>query len=158
MTKQQGFSLIELVMVIIILGILAATAIPRFFSQSAYDERFFYEDVMAGLRHSHKLAMSTGCKVQFDVNANGFVLQQDANCFNAASAADFSIDVIRPGEGDDYSVSSRPAGSAWSSTTPPLIFTARGQVTNSGGSILTQTTLNAAGRTITIDGHTGYIR
>lgn len=30
MTKQQGFTLIELVIVIIILGVLAATAIPRF--------------------------------------------------------------------------------------------------------------------------------
>lgn len=30
MNKQQGFTLIELVMVIVILGILAATAIPKF--------------------------------------------------------------------------------------------------------------------------------
>ncbi|GLQ33507.1 pilus assembly FimT family protein [Litoribrevibacter albus] len=158
MTQSKGFTLIELVMVIIILGILAATAIPRFFSKSAYDERFFYEDVMAGLRHSHKLAMSTGCGVQFDVEANGFVLQQDENCFNSASAANYSASVIRPGEGDAYTINTRPSGSNWSSNNDPLIFNARGQVTNLGGTVLSSTTLNVAGRTITVDGHTGYIR
>lgn len=155
---NKGFSLIELVMVIIILGILAATAIPRFASQSAYDERFFYEDVLAGLRYSHKLAMTSGCRVEFDRTANGFELQHDNNCFNAASAADFSLDVYRPGEGVGYSIDSWSGDTSWTSDDNPLIFTPRGQVTDTGGSVLNSTTLSAGGRSIIIDGQTGFIR
>lgn len=47
--KQQGFSLIELVIVIVILGLLAATAIPRFLNITDEAEAASVDAVSGGL-------------------------------------------------------------------------------------------------------------
>jgi MSHA pilin protein MshB len=47
--KQQGFSLIELVIVIVILGLLAATAIPRFLNVTDDAENASVDGVAGGL-------------------------------------------------------------------------------------------------------------
>lgn len=158
-SNQSGFTLVELVMVIIILGILAATAIPRFFDRSVTDERFFYEDTLAALRYAHKLAFSSGCAVQFEFETTGFALHQnDASCFNAASAANYALDVYRPGDTEPYEVNNLPDGVFFSSTSDPLIFNAEGQVTSDGASVITTTTVTIGDRTILVEGETGFVR
>jgi len=50
--------MVELITVMIIVGILAAVAMPKFFSRSDYDGREFYDQVKATLRYAQKAAVA----------------------------------------------------------------------------------------------------
>ncbi|QYK05726.1 type II secretion system protein [Shewanella zhangzhouensis] len=58
MKKQQGFTLIELVVVIIILGILAVTAAPKFINLQADARKSTVEGVKAALQGANTLIYS----------------------------------------------------------------------------------------------------
>jgi MSHA pilin protein MshC len=56
--KQTGFTLIELVVVIVILGLLAVAMIPRFLAPSNFESRSTSDTLISALRQAQQLAMS----------------------------------------------------------------------------------------------------
>lgn len=55
----RGFSLIELVVTMIIVGVLAVSVLPRWWGNSGFDERTFRDRVVAALRYAQKSAIAT---------------------------------------------------------------------------------------------------
>ena len=70
MIKQLGFTIVELIMVIVILGIISAVALPRFFDRKNFDERFYFEEALSTVRYGQKLAVASGCPIAFQIDAS----------------------------------------------------------------------------------------
>ncbi|MCZ2173851.1 MAG: prepilin-type N-terminal cleavage/methylation domain-containing protein, partial [Burkholderiales bacterium] len=56
--RATGFTTVELVVTLVIVGILAAIALPRFQDSAAFTQRGFYDEVKAALRYAQKLAIA----------------------------------------------------------------------------------------------------
>ena len=56
--SQRGFTMTELITVMVIIGIIAAIAVPRFFDRGSFDSRGFYDQTIATLRYAQKAAIA----------------------------------------------------------------------------------------------------
>ena len=54
----RGFTLTELVMTIVIIGILSVIVAPRFMSSQPFETRGFYDEAQAVVRYAQKVAIA----------------------------------------------------------------------------------------------------
>ncbi len=149
---MKGFTLVELVMVIVIVGIMGAVAAPRFFGTSVFQSRGFADQLKATLRYAQKMAAAQNHFVCVTFTANSVALTYDA-----VAPGSTHTTAACPG-----SSMTSPAGQT------PYIVTAPGGVTVGGAAAFyvdplgrpsTAQAIAVAGfaTPVTVEAETGYV-
>ncbi|MDP3845777.1 MAG: type II secretion system protein [Pseudomonas sp.] len=142
MIHQRGFTMVELIMVIVITGILAAVVGPRFFERQVFDERMFFEESIGAVRYAQKLALASGCLTQVSLSNAGYQLRQAANCNGGA----YVLEVIGP-DGQTPYAGAVPAGIVLPANNFPLVFDSLGRPAAAASASIGGFTLNVAAET-----------
>lgn len=79
-TASAGFTLLESVVVIVLLGILAAYVVPKGFGTSSLTLEAQARTLAADLQHAQNLAATSGQTVLVCTSANRYLLQQGGSC------------------------------------------------------------------------------
>ena len=84
--RQGGFTLVEVVAVLVILGIVSAIAAPRLFNNAIFSERGYADEIAASLRYARRIAVASACNVRFTANAAGYsAAQPSVRCVTAGA-------------------------------------------------------------------------
>lgn len=117
-----GFTLVELVTVIVLLGIVSVYVAPRIFDLTIFKARGFFDETESALRYAQKLAVASGCTVQVSMTSSGYTLNQATVC----NGAIFTLAVPHPSGSATFS-STAPVGVTLAPDIT-LVFNALGQI------------------------------
>lgn len=126
---SMGFTLVEAIVLLSVVGIIAAVSAPRFLAMSDMNAIQAHRQAIGDLRYAQRRAASSGCPVQVDFSASGYTLNQRTDCRTGA----FSVDLRDPATGSTPFQVSLPAGVTLTSSLDPLVFDVLGRSTNATG-------------------------
>ncbi|MHB1951339.1 MAG: type II secretion system protein [Acidiferrobacteraceae bacterium] len=143
MNRQSGFTLIELVLVIVIIGILAATALPRFVNLSNDARVAAVEGLSGSLRSAAALAHATQLAENLSSSTSVTMDGQTVTMVNAYPTAD--ANGIEKAITDFTGFTSAPSGSPSGTDTftpanPATAASCYAQYSNAGGVVTFQST------------------
>ena len=151
----KGFSLVELIVTLLVIGILAVTMAPKMFAIQGFDARGFYDQTMSTLHYAQKTAIAqrrTVCVV-FTTNSVTLTIAAVAGATSCAGNA-----LVGPNGVAPYGVTAR-SNVTYSIMPTSFNFDGRGRPIDATGLAVSSQTIQVAGNTntLTIETETGYV-
>lgn len=91
-----GFTVLELVATIVIVGVLAATAAPTFFNNQPFEERGYADELVSTLRYARRIAVASNCRVAVSINPAGYTVNQHETLADCDTGTTWTTPVRRP--------------------------------------------------------------
>lgn len=161
LANLRGFTLIELIMVIVMMGILAIFAVPKMFDFGIFNARGFHDETIALLRFAQKTAVAQRRTVCVGFSASTVNLSIAASAPTAAAPTpDCGVtpNVLIGLNGSAAQVTAK-AGTTFSATPANFNFNGFGQPINSDGSAASTKSIQVSGASkgIVVETATGYV-
>lgn len=144
---ERGFTLVELIITMIVIGILAVAVIPRFANRTDFDARGFYDGTLSILQYAQKSAVAQRREVCVGFSAAGVALTI-ASVFDGPCNANLT----GPNGVAPYALPI-PAGVGF--VVQPANFSFLPSGAASGAPTISVTGMT--GKVITVDAVTGYV-
>lgn len=149
----SGFTLVELIIIMVVIGIIAGVAMPRFFQRSTFEARGFYDEAQAALRYAQKQAMAQRRPVAVGIDAGSATITL---CYNAPPPCGAGNPaVLHPATSAAYVVAPR-ATTPITLAGPNFIFSGSGQPNTVAASTI-DITGDGTTRRICVAAVTGYV-
>ena len=150
--RFEGYTLVELVVVITIAGILAAYIAPRFWTQQTFSDRGYVDELAAALRSTQKAAVITGCAAQLTLSPSSYAARQQAPSGNACNPNDttWSTPLL---SADGSAIQNTAPTNTTASPSGVFHFDTQGRLSSSPA-----TTVTVGTHTITILAGTGLVQ
>lgn len=146
---QTGFTMIELIVMMIVIGIMAVVVLPRFDLLKGFDEIGYRDKVKATLEYARKSAVAMRRQVRVSINDSGLTVEYQKQTPELEGVAAWSA-LNLPGSATNAFAA--PNGTSLAPASATIIFDALGRP-----DAAKSFTVSGGGGTISVEAETGYV-